>query len=114
MAHAKTSLERLAALPAPDRRLLTSMAAVALVALLLGVLAGLATALVRGGLLDVSSTTGYRFLTVHGVSIFFYWLFTTQTALLLGFAASEHDGGLAWRNLPQPAATMAMAPQGPG
>ncbi len=99
MEHAKPSLERLAALPAPDRRLLTGMAAVALVALLLGILAGLATALVRGGLLDVNLITGYRFLTVHGVSIFFYWLFTTQTALLLGFAASEHDGGLAWRRL---------------
>lgn len=94
-----TSVERLASLPRSDRRLLQSMAAVALVALVVGVLAGLATALVRGGVLDVNLSAGYRFLTVHGVSIFFYWLFTTQAALLLGFAATEHDGGLAWPRL---------------
>lgn len=97
MAHAKSYTDRLAALPHGDRRLLKSMAAVALAALAIGVLAGLATALVRGGMLGVLPRTGYRFLTVHGVSIFFYWLFTTQAALLLGFAAAEHTGGLAWR-----------------
>lgn len=92
-------IERFATLPLGDRRLLKSMVAVALIALALGVLAGLATALVRGGLLDVSLSTGYRFLTVHGVSIFFYWLFTAQAALLLGFAATEHGAGLAWPKL---------------
>jgi hypothetical protein len=35
---------------------------------------------------------------VHGVSIFFYWLFTTQTALAAGVLAACEDGaGLAWR-----------------
>ena len=91
--------DRFAALPPADRQLLRSMAAVALVALVLGVLAGLATALVRGGVLRVNLATGYRFLTVHGVSIFFYWLFTAQAALLLGFAAVEHGRALAWRRL---------------
>ncbi|MDP3653544.1 MAG: cbb3-type cytochrome c oxidase subunit I [Rhodoferax sp.] len=99
MAHAQPYTERLAGLPKPDRRLLKSMAAVALLALLIGIVAGVATALVRGGMLDVSQTAGYRFLTVHGVGIFFYWLFTTQTALLLGLAACEHGTGLAWRQL---------------
>lgn len=99
MTHARTYTERFATLPAHDRRLLKSMATAALIALLLGVLAGLATALVRGGLLGALPVTGYRFLTVHGVSIFFYWLFTAQAALLLGFAATEHSGALAWRGL---------------
>ena len=99
MAHTQPYTERLAGLPKPDRRLLKSMAAVALLALLIGIVAGVATALVRGGMLDVSQTAGYRFLTVHGVGIFFYWLFTTQTALLLGLAACEHGTGLAWRQL---------------
>ncbi|MDP2371694.1 cbb3-type cytochrome c oxidase subunit I [Rhodoferax sp.] len=99
MTHTASSVERLASLPASDRRLLKSMAAIALAALVLGVLAGLATALVRGGMLDVNLNAGYRFLTVHGVSIFFYWLFTAQAALLLGFAATEYDGGLAWPRL---------------
>lgn len=99
MEHPKNYTDRLAALTGGDRRLLKSMVTVALVALVIGVLAGLATALVRGGMLGVLPRTGYRFLTVHGVSIFFYWLFTTQTALLLGFAASEQPGGLAWRRV---------------
>lgn len=99
MAHAPTYPQRLAGLPQADRSLLQGMAAVALLALFIGALAGVATALVRGGLLSVPMADGYRFLTVHGVGIFFYWLFTTQTALLLGLAACEHDQGLAWRPL---------------
>ncbi len=99
MAHTHPYTERLAGLPKPDRKLLKNMAAVALLALLIGIVAGVATALVRGGMLDVSQTAGYRFLTVHGVGIFFYWLFTTQTALLLELAACEHGTGLAWRKL---------------
>lgn len=99
MAHAPTYPQRLAALPGADRTLFKAMAAVALLALFIGVLAGVATALVRGGVLSVPMADGYRFLTVHGVGIFFYWLFTTQTALLLGLAACEHGKGLAWRSL---------------
>jgi len=99
MTHTRTYTERFATLPQGDRRLLKSMATVALLALAIGIFAGMATALVRGGLLGVNLSTGYRFLTVHGVSIFFYWLFTAQAALLLGFAATEHSGALAWRGL---------------
>lgn len=89
--------ERFASLPNSDRSLLKSMAAVALVALFLGILGGLLTALARGGFLDIIPNTGYRFLTVHGVSIFFYWLFMAQAALLLGFAATENGRGLVLR-----------------
>lgn len=96
---ASRPIEPFASLPPGDRLLLKSMVSVALVALVIGVLAGLATALVRGGLLEVPLSTGYRFLTVHGVSTFFYWLFTAQAALLLGFSAAEHGGGLAWPRL---------------
>ncbi|MBK6862652.1 MAG: cbb3-type cytochrome c oxidase subunit I [Ideonella sp.] len=91
--------QRLAALPLADRRLLTSMAGVALAALAVGIAGGLATALARAGLLDIVPATGYRFLTVHGVSIFFYWLFVAQAALLLAFSATEDDQGLAWRRV---------------
>ncbi len=99
MAHTPNYIERFATLPAADRRLLKSMAVVALVALALGVLAGLATALVRGGMLGAIPNTGYRFRSSDLVSIFFYWLFTAQAALLLGFSATEHSGGLAWRRV---------------
>lgn len=99
MAHAPTYPQRLNALPGADRTLLKGMTAVALLALFIGVLAGVATALVRGGLLSVPMADGYRFLTIHGVGIFFYWLFTAQNALLLGLTACEHGKGLAWRPL---------------
>ncbi len=101
--------DRFAGLPPADRRLLRSMAAVALVALVLGVLAGLATALVRGGVLRVNLATAYQFLTVHGVSIFFYWLFTAQAALLLGFAAVEHGRPLAWPRLARTGLALLLA-----
>ena len=77
-----TMTQRLAALPGDDRRLLRSMAAAALLALAVGLLGGLLTALARAGFLDVAPGTGYRALTVHGVSAFFYWLFVAQAALL--------------------------------
>lgn len=91
--------DRFAALGASDRRLLVAMSAVSLVALALGILGGVLTALARGGLIDMIPNTGYRFLTVHGVSIFFYWLFVAQAALLLGFSAVENGGGLVRRRL---------------
>ncbi len=86
--------QRLAALPLADRRLLIAMAGVALVALAVGIVGGLAIALARAGFLDILPTTGYRFLTLHGVSIFFYWLFVAQAALLLAFSATEGGRGL--------------------
>ena len=92
-------MARLATLPAADRRLLRAMAAVALLALALGLVGGLVTALARAGFVDLVPYTGYRFLTVHGVAIFFYWLFVAQAALLLAFAAAEHRQGLAARRL---------------
>jgi len=86
--------QRLAALPLADRRLLIAMAGVALVALAVGIVGGLAIALARAGFLDILPTTGYRFLTLHGVSIFFYWLFVAHAALLLAFSATEGGRGL--------------------
>lgn len=91
--------QRLAALPLDDRRLLTAMAGVALLALAVGIVGGLATALARAGFIDIIPATGYRFLTVHGVSIFFYWLFVAQAALLLAFSATEDGRGLVGRRV---------------
>lgn len=87
---------RFNALGQRDRRLVLLLAGVALVALALGILGGLLTGLARGGLVEIGPEAGYRFLTIHGVSVFFYWLYLAQIALLLGFAAIEEDGGLAW------------------
>lgn len=90
---------RLASLPATDRRLLLAMGGSALATLALGIVGGLLTALARGGMIDILPETAYRFLTVHGVGIFFYWLYLAQAALLLGFAAIEDDdAGIVWRS----------------
>lgn len=101
--------DRFAGLPATDRRLLAGLSAIALVALALGILGGLLTALARGGFIDVVPNTAYRFLTVHGVSIFFYWLFIAQAALLLGFAAIEEGRGLVRRGAARFGAALLLA-----
>lgn len=86
--------DRLARLGAGDRRLLLALAGAALAALLVGIGGGLLTALVRSGLLAVAPDSGYRFLTVHGTSVFFYWLYLAQGAILLALSGAERDGRL--------------------
>jgi cytochrome c oxidase subunit 1 len=86
--------KRLTGLTASDRRLLLSMAGVAIAALLIGIAGGLLTALTRSGFIDVLPEAGYRFLTLHGVSTFFYWLYLAQGVILLSFAAAENGGRL--------------------
>lgn len=88
-----TYASRLAALPVRDRRLIIGLAGAALVALATGIAGGLLTALARAGFIPVEPESGYRFLTLHGVSAFFYWLYFAQAALLLGFAATERGNG---------------------
>lgn len=106
MSHSLTT--RLHALALRDRRLLMVLAGAALLALALGILGGLLTALARGGIIDIQQEDGYRFLTVHGVSVFFYWLYLAQIALLLGFAAIEDDGDLAWSGLARTGALLML------
>ena len=84
--------QSLRALPAGDRALLKALAAFALAALALGIVFGLVTALVRTGYADAEPVTGYRMLTGHGVTIFFYWLYFAQMALLLVLAAAQRHG----------------------
>lgn len=91
--------DRFAALAQADRRLLVAIVGSSLAVLVIGTVAGLMTALARGGMLTFLPETGYRFLTVHGTSIFFYWLYLAQTGLLAGFVAIENGQGLVWRGL---------------
>ena len=90
---------RISALPAADRRLVVLLSAAALLALALGIGGGFVTALMRAGFLVPQGDAGYRLLTFHGVSVFFYWLTFAQAALFLVLAAAEAGGGLAWRGL---------------
>jgi cytochrome c oxidase subunit 1 len=88
---------RVAALPGTDKALLTLLFGAALLALVLGLVGGFVTALARAGALAFFPDDAYRLLTLHGVSVFFYWLYLIQAALLLVLAAAENGRGLALR-----------------
>ena len=92
-------IDGLKALPVTDRRLLKSCFAAALAALLVGVAFGAASALARGGFLDLGPLAGYRSITAHAVSIFFFWLYFAQAGLLLVLATvfTSHKHGIEWR-----------------
>src|SRR5579859_7518373 len=70
----------------------------ALVALGVGVVFGLWTALARAGIANVEVETGYRAMTAHGVSVFFYWLYFGLAAVLLALTAVTAGpiGRIAW------------------
>lgn len=74
-------------LPGRDRFLLATMIFAALVTLAAGVVFGGITAVVRAGFIQVDPETGYRLMTLHGFTVFFYWLYFAQMALLLALAA---------------------------
>lgn len=84
-----------------DKRLLLVCFGMALVALTLGVLYGFGTGIARAGFIEVSPLHGYRLMTLHGATIFFYWLYFAQGGLLLAFAAVHAEGttNIAWRPL---------------
>jgi cytochrome c oxidase subunit 1 len=94
-------LDHLRNLPAADKRLLLAFFGAALVTLALGVLAGAGTALVRAGLIEPAPLFGYRLMTLHGINIFFYWLYFAQAGLLLAFSATHaaHARHVEWRRL---------------
>jgi cytochrome c oxidase subunit I len=79
---------RVAALPAGQRYLLAAWTGAALAALFLGVAFGLFTAWARFGLAGADAESGYRMLTLHGVTAFFYWLYFAQGAVLLAVSAA--------------------------
>jgi cytochrome c oxidase subunit 1 len=81
--------QKLNGLPPADRFFLKAFAGAALATLLIGLLFGLATALIRTGYAEAESVTGYRMMTAHGVTVFFYWLYFAQMAFLLALAASQ-------------------------
>lgn len=82
-----------------DKRLLLAFFTVAVVALALGVIYGTITAAGRTGIFGIEPTTGYRVLGLHGVTIFFYWLYFVQAGfvLLLATVYTEKAESVAWR-----------------
>lgn len=76
-------LEGLRGLSAGDRRLLLAFVGLALLTLALGLIYGAVTVLQRAGFLALEPSTAYAPLTLHGVTIFFYWLYFIQGGLVL-------------------------------
>ena len=79
-------------LSAGDRMLLKTLIVAALATLTLGVVFGLITALIRTGYAGAEPQTGYRMMTGHGVTVFFYWLYFAQMALLMALSAAQSSG----------------------
>jgi len=100
---------RVAGLPSADKALLTVLSGAALLALALGLAGGFVTALARAGALTFFPDDAYRLLTLHGVSVFFYWLYLIQAALLLVLSAAENGRGVAWRPLAWLGAALMLA-----
>jgi cytochrome c oxidase subunit 1 len=82
-----------------DKRLLLAFFAISILALALGVLFGTMTAAGRTGLFQMETATSYKMLGLHGVTIFFYWLYFAQAGFVLLLAAVYTDpaSGIAWR-----------------
>jgi cytochrome c oxidase subunit 1 len=96
-----TFFERIRSLGRADKLLLTGFLTMAVVTLGLGILFGTVTAFARAGFVVLEAERAYQMMTLHGVTIFFYWLYFVQAALLLVLAAT-HSGGpvaIAWRSM---------------
>jgi cytochrome c oxidase subunit I len=104
-----TLTRRVTSLPTADKALLKVLFGAALLALVLGLAGGFVTALARAGALTFFPDDAYRLLTLHGVSVFFYWLYLIQAALLLVLAAAENGRGLALRPLAWLGAALMLA-----
>jgi cytochrome c oxidase subunit 1 len=82
-----------------DKRLLLAFFATSILALTLGIFYGAMTAAGRTGLFAIEEATAYKILGLHGVTIFFYWLYFVQAGfvLLLASVYTEGAGAIAWR-----------------
>ena len=82
-----------------DKKLLLAFFAVSILALTLGIIFGAVTAAGRTGLFAIEEGTNYKILGLHGVTIFFYWLYFVQAGfvLLLASVYTEGAGAIAWR-----------------
>ncbi len=82
-----------------DKKLLLAFFAISILALTLGIIYGAMTAAGRTGLFAIEEGTNYKILGLHGVTIFFYWLYFVQAGfvLLLASVYTEGAGAIAWR-----------------
>lgn len=94
-------------LPSGDKRLLRAFVIMAVLSLTLGLACGALTGFRRAGFLSLAPGLAYKILSLHGVTIFFYWLYFMQAALVL-MLASVYDNGVG-RLVGRPLAWLALA-----
>ena len=75
-------------LDSADKKLLLAFFAISILALTLGIFYGAMTAAGRTGLFAIEEETAYKLLGLHGVTIFFYWLYFVQAGFVLLLAWS--------------------------
>ena len=92
-------IEGLRALPDGDKTLLKGFVAMAVLSLGIGVVFGILTAFARADFLQFEALNAYRILTLHGVTIFFYWLYFLQAGVVIILATVYTDGAdrVQWR-----------------
>jgi cytochrome c oxidase subunit 1 len=93
-------IAKLRGLDAADNKILRTLIFFALLTLGLGVLYALFVVLARAGFISLPGLLGYQLLTLHGTTIFYYWLYFMQAALLLAFILIYTKGSekLSWRS----------------
>jgi len=86
-------------LSSADKKLLLAFFSVSILALALGGRRATKTTAGRTGLFAIATEATYKMLGLHGVTIFFYWLYFVQAGfvLLLTAVYTEGAGAVAWR-----------------
>jgi cytochrome c oxidase subunit I len=83
---------RIKRLAPADKRVFLAFFTMAAIALALGVVFAVLTAAGRSGLISLDSDVAYRLLGMHGVTVFFYWLYFVQAGFVLLLASVYTKG----------------------
>lgn len=93
-------LSELRGLPSTDRRLITTLSLASLVALFLGMVYAAVMVIELSGMTDVGRSLLYKILTLHGATVFYYWLYFVQAGAILAVLLVYADvDRLYWRKV---------------
>jgi cytochrome c oxidase subunit 1 len=84
--------ERLEQLPRPDKTLLGAFFAFALLALGVGVFAGLVIVSKAAGFINPAPLTVFKYLTIHATYLFYYWIYSVQVGVILALVLAYTEG----------------------